>query len=79
MYKRQKYLSQHPGTAHFSVGVVSDTDREVIDKAYHVAMHLVFADRAAHDAYQIADDHTKFIDEQKENWEKVRIFDSDIK
>ncbi len=28
--------------------------------------------------YQIAESHLKFIDENRENWKKVRVFDSEI-
>ena len=34
--------------------------------------------RAAHDAYQTAARHQKFIDENKANWKKVRVFDSNL-
>ena len=38
--------------------------------------HLVFVNKAAHDKYQEHPRHLKFIEENKENWEKVRVFDS---
>ena len=72
----EKYLDDHPGTVFFGVGKVSDTTREVVDKDYHVALQLVFKDRASHDAYQVASRHDEFILEQKGNWAKVRVFDS---
>jgi hypothetical protein len=31
---------------------------------------------AAHDKYQDHERHKKFIDENKGNWDKVRVFDS---
>ena len=74
----QKYLSDHPGTLHFSAGSLADTNREVIDKDFHVALHLVFANRAAHDAYQEAERHHQFIAENESNWSRVRVFDSNI-
>jgi hypothetical protein len=71
-----KYLSDHPGTVHFSAGTLADTARDVNDRDFHVALHLVFANRAAHDAYQAAERHHEFIREQKPRWAKVRVFDS---
>ena len=41
-----------------------------------MALHVVFTDRAAHDAYQEDDTHNRFIAEMKHNWAKVRVFDS---
>lgn len=73
----KKYLDGHPGVQFFSVGTVCpDLDRPVNDRAHEVALHVVFADRAAHDAYQIAPRHEEFIALQKSNWKQVRIFDA---
>jgi hypothetical protein len=70
------YLSDHPGTLHFSAGTLADTARPVNDRNFHVALHLVFANRAAHDAYQDAERHEVFIRENRDNWAQVRVFDS---
>jgi hypothetical protein len=73
----QKFLSGHPGTVWFAAGVlVGVHEREVNDRDFHVALHLVFKDKASHDAYQKASDHHKFIEEFQENWQSVRVFDS---
>ena len=72
----KKYLNGHDGTEYFSAGVLGDTTRDVNDRDYHVALNLVFKDRAAHDAYQVAERHDEFIAANKENWAKVRVFDS---
>lgn len=73
-----KYLSKHPGTVFYAAGVVSDLDRAVNDRDWDVGLHLVFKDRAAHDAYQVAPLHEQFIAENKSTWKKVRVFDSDV-
>jgi hypothetical protein len=73
----QKYLTDHPGTVWFSAGVVaSEFDRPVNDRAFDVALHIVFANKAAHDQYQTAPKHEQFIQEQRGNWDSVRVFDS---
>ena len=41
-----------------------------------MALHIVFRDRAAHDHYQTTPDHLRFAAENKENWRRVRVFDS---
>lgn len=72
-----KYLAKHPGVVYYSAGtLVSELRREVNDQDFHVALHVGFKDKAAHDLYQVAPDHLKFIEEGKPGWAKVRVFDS---
>jgi hypothetical protein len=74
----KKYLTHHEGTVFFAAGVLADSfKRDVNDRDWDVALQLVFADKAAHDKYQDAADHLKFIEENKANWDKVRVFDSE--
>jgi hypothetical protein len=72
-----KYLSDHPGTVFYAAGTVSELDRTVNDRDWDVGLHVIFKDRASHDAYQDAPKHLKFIDENKDTWAKVRVFDTD--
>ena len=73
-----KDLSDHPGTVFYAAGTVSDLDREVNDRNFDVGLHVIFEDRAAHDAYQTAPKHVQFIEEHKNMWAGVRVFDSDV-
>ena len=73
----KKYLTGHAGTVFFAAGTVSDLDREVNDRDFDVGLHVIFKDRAAHDQYQTAERHIKFIEENRDSWAKVRVFDSD--
>ena len=74
-----KYLSGHPGTVFFAAGTLAkELDRPVNDREFDVALHVVFQDKAAHDLYQKAERHLKFIEENKANWKKVRVFDSQV-
>jgi hypothetical protein len=73
----KKYLTGHPGLVFFAAGtVVPDLNRPVNQLDFDVALQTVFADRAAHDAYQTAPRHLQFIEENKANWERVRVFDA---
>jgi hypothetical protein len=73
----KKYLTVQPGIVFFCCGKVDATlDREVNDRAWDVGLHVVFTDRAAHDAYQEDATHNQFIAEMKGNWSQVRVFDS---
>jgi hypothetical protein len=75
-----KYLADHDGVVFYSAGVIGDDfKREVNDRDWDVALHLVFIDKAAHDKYQDHKEHLKFIEENKANWAKVRVYDSEMK
>jgi hypothetical protein len=70
-------LTNHPGTVSFATGTLAgDFNREVNDRDFDVSLHLVFTNKEAHNKYQEDPRHLKFIEENKENWEKVRVFDS---
>jgi hypothetical protein len=71
------HLTGHPGACFFAVGTLADAyQRPVNDRAFDVALHVVFTDGPSHDAYQQAPRHLKFIEENKANWKQVRVFDS---
>lgn len=73
----KKYLSAHSGIVFFAAGTLAENyKRDVNDRDFDVALHLVFDTEAAHDAYQVHPMHDQFIAENKENWAKVRVFDS---
>ncbi|HEX5272120.1 MAG TPA: Dabb family protein [Gemmataceae bacterium] len=73
----KKYLSGHPGTVFFAAGGLAEAlARPVNDRDFDVGLHVIFADQAAHDRYQDAPAHHQFIAENKDNWKKVRVFDS---
>lgn len=73
----KKYLTDHPGTVYFSAGSrAEELDRDVNDKDFDVALHLVFKDKASHDVYAEAPRHLDFINQNKDSWAKVRVFDS---
>ncbi|RCS24563.1 Dabb family protein [Phyllobacterium salinisoli] len=80
----KKYLNDHPGELSFFATVVAhDLTRHkqvsylFNEDDFDVAFHMVFADRQAHDTYQISDAHVNhFIPQSNLNWVKIRVFDS---
>ena len=73
----RKYLSKHEGTVFFSAGIRGqDFCREVNDLEFDVSLHVVFENKEAHDQYQTHPRHNEFIEENKDNWANVRVFDS---
>ena len=73
----KKYLTDHAGTVFFACGTRElELDRPVNDLDFDVGLHIVFRTKADHDGYQAAPRHDQFIAENKDNWKKVRVFDS---
>ena len=74
-----EYLSGHPGTTFFAMGSLNqELDRPVNDREFDVALHVVFDSKESHDVYQVHPRHHQFIEANNENWENVRVFDSDV-
>lgn len=73
-------LAAIPGITWFAVGTrARDLQRDVNDQGYDVSLHVCFASRAAHDAYQVHPEHVRFVEENKVSWQAVRVFDSDVR
>jgi heme-degrading monooxygenase HmoA len=74
----RKYLTDHPGVVFFACGTLEpELARPVNDRDFDVALHVVFDSKASHDAYQEAPRHVAFVNENREGWAKVRVFDSE--
>jgi len=70
-------LSNFEGTTYFSVGVrADDVDEPVSVKDFDVALHVVFTGKEAKEKYLVHPRHVKFVEEGKDLWSKVRVFDS---
>lgn len=63
----------------YQVGVPAPTaKREVIDDSYHIALTVNFKSIADHDVYQEDPVHLQFIEQHKEKWEKVQVYDFEV-
>jgi hypothetical protein len=72
-----EYLTGHDGTVYFSAGkLAAEFTRDVNDRDFDVALHVVFESKDAHDKYQSHPRHGQFITRNKPNWSRVRVFDS---
>jgi hypothetical protein len=73
----KRLLSAQAGTVWFTVGpLAEELKRDINDRDFDVALHIVFKNKAAHDQYQRSETHLSFIAEYKERLKKVRVFDS---
>ncbi|MEO6528263.1 MAG: Dabb family protein [Gemmatimonadaceae bacterium] len=61
---------------HSFIGTPAVTTREIIDRSYSYALVLGFADRAAHDAYQVHHVHDTFREQCGGSWKKIVIYDA---
>ncbi len=76
----KQYLAVNPGIKSFACGVLEGAlDREVNDRDFDVSLHVLFNNKEAHDAYQIAPSHNEFVARQGDNWAAVRVFDTAVK
>jgi hypothetical protein len=79
-FRRDGLESLRPITslAAYYVGRPATTPpRAVVDAAYDFAITCVFADLAAHDAYQTDPRHLAFVARFKDRWLRVQIYDAD--
>jgi Stress responsive A/B Barrel Domain len=75
----KKYLTAHPGTVVFACGLLAEgAKRPVNDREFDVSLQMLFATEADHDAYQSAPRHVQFVEENRANWARVRVFDSEV-
>jgi len=74
-----KYLAPIPGIVFYAAGTMAEEmKRPVNDRDFDVALHVVFTDKAAGDAYQVHENHAAFIERRSGDWEKVRVFDAHV-
>lgn len=68
-------LASMPMVIDLQAGAPAGTPREVVDNSYHVGLIVKLQDKAAHDDYQVHENHQKFLNTYKDYWEKVVIYD----
>lgn len=74
-----EYLGRIPGIVFFATGTrAEEFQREVNDLEFHVGLHVMLRDRAAHDVYQEHERHLAFIEANQGKWAAVRVFDSEV-
>ena len=70
-------LSDLPGIVFFAAGCRAEKYQEKVhDLDFHVGLHIVFKNAECYYKYEKAPEHRKFIEEYKDNWQKVRVFDT---
>ena len=72
----EKYLRPIPLAQGMHIGRMVPSHRDVVDQSYQVGLHLLFADKAAEEAYQVHPLHLDFVEKAfKPNCQRATIFD----
>lgn len=72
-----RYLAGHDGQTHFSVGTrATEMQRPVNDLSFNVAMHMIFIDKEAYEAYTRDPRHEEFVTATAGLSTDRRVFDS---
>ena len=75
----RKYLTGHEGAVYFAVGTVApEVEENVGVSDFDVALHVIFASKAAEGKYLVHPRHKQFVEENKGAWSKVRVFDTNV-
>lgn len=75
----QRALKEVPSIREFHLGrpAAGVAARPVVDKTFDYAITCIFADVAAHDAYQVHPLHLAFVETGKPLWARVQIYDAE--
>ncbi len=69
-------LSQIKNIKTAFIGVPESTEkREVVDNSFDFSITFMFDSVKEHDAYQVAPDHKKFIENCQDLWARVQVYD----
>ena len=70
-------LKEVPSIQSFYLGrPAAVADRPVVDKTFDYSITCIFADLAAHNAYQVHPLHVAFVATGKPLWTQVKIYDA---
>lgn len=74
----ERYLKEIPGSIHFSLGEQAEDveEPEVSVRDFDVALHVIFENKQARDAYLVHPKHQEFVAKYRPEFEMVRVFDS---
>jgi len=72
-----KLLKDHEGVLYFIAGARGDDFKAAVNATdWDVALHLVFKDKKSFEAYLPHPRHLKFVEENKDVWKGVKVYDS---
>ncbi len=60
----------------YHIGIPAGTPRDVVDNSYSVCLVATFDSKKDQDAYQTHPIHLRYVEDHKDKWNKVVIYDS---
>lgn len=76
MEKGLKMMDTIPTIRQSFTGVPPKAERDVVDGSFTYSYLVIFDNKEDHDIYQKHKTHLKFIDDCKDLWERVQVYDS---
>jgi Stress responsive A/B Barrel Domain len=70
-------LKTIPSTGGSFTGRPASTARPVIDRTYDFALTCLFKDQAEHDVYQVHPTHLAFLENCRDLWIRVLVYDAE--
>lgn len=71
-----KFISQVKEVNSYHLGKPAGTPREVVDNSYSVSLVVTFDSKEDQDIYQSHPVHVQYVEDNKDKWNKVQIYDS---
>ena len=71
-----RFITQSKEVLSGHIGTSAGSTRDVVDGSFTYSLHVTFASKEDHDIYQADPAHFEFIEECKDLWEKVQVYDS---
>ena len=76
MQKGLKMMDTIPQIRQSFTGTPPKAEREVVDGSFTYSYLVIFDNKEDHDIYQKHETHLKFIEDCRDLWEKVKVYDS---
>lgn len=72
----KNFLEKIPEVRSMHIGQPAGTPREVVDNSYTMSLVVTFDSKEDQDAYQVHEEHLKYVEENNQKWTRVQIYDS---
>lgn len=76
MRSTEAFLKQVKVIKAYHLGKPAGTPRDVVDNSYTVSLVVTFDSKEDQDLYQNHPIHVQYVEEHKDKWHKVQIYDS---
>ncbi len=72
----ENFVKQIDEVNAYHVGKPAGTPREVVDNTYQVSLVVTFESKEKQSVYQDHDVHVRYVEDNKDKWNKVQVYDS---